>query len=107
MSRVSGSCYQTVQSPMDARSFETVSFRRVHLEKWAAQDALLGKLRHDDFSIQSCAMTRTALLRRREQIDKAEKALLRKIWNDDKYDMSWWRTCVDIDWLKASGVRGS
>lgn len=52
-------------------------------------------------------MSERALLRIREYIERAQQALLRKIWDAEEYDIPTCITCRDMVWLKASEVKGS
>lgn len=45
-------------------------------------------------------MSRSAVLRRRNQTERAQNALLRKIWYADEYDIFSRRACGYMEYLK-------
>lgn len=72
--------------------------------KRAARNLLFRTLKYATFLNQSSVVSKTALLRKKEQIKIAWKALVRKIRGADEYDVSWCRTCGYLKWLRASGL---
>lgn len=78
-----------MQTLVFSRSFKSVFFR--HLQDdgtfWAKCSAWhVGVL--DVLLSQSCAAGECALLRKRGQIERAQKALLREVEDSDKYNVS-------------------
>lgn len=52
-------------------------------------------------------MSKSVLLRKREQIQRAREALLKQIGYGEEYDLFWRRTCGDMTRLNEGGVGAS
>lgn len=82
-----------MQSSVAARSFEPVSFKPLQYEKTSCARCAVPLVGYDALSSRSSAVRESALSRKRELIEVAQEALLEKIGDADKYDMSWRRRC--------------
>lgn len=50
-------------------------------------------------------MSKSALLQKKDQIERAREAWLKNIGDAKEYTMCWWRAHMDMKLLKGSGVR--
>lgn len=84
---------------------ESVGPMQYSRSKCAARDALFGMLGYS-LPRRSGCVDEVALEQKRKQIEKSQKHLLHQEGEGREYDLSWWRTCRDFEWLKAEGAEG-
>lgn len=69
-------------------SFETVFLRHLQFDQQGTQYAMFDLLQYEALLSRSSAGSETALLRKREQNERTRKAVVKKIGNGEKYNMS-------------------
>ena len=69
--------------------------------KRVIRDSLFGVLHYDKLTTKYYCKTDEDKARRTEQAKKAQNKLMKKREEDGEYDMSWWRTCTDVNLLSC------
>lgn len=46
-------------------------------------------------------MSNVAQKQKRKRIEEAQKHVPRQVIEGGEYDLSWWQTCWDLEWVKA------
>lgn len=71
------------------------------------RDAFSGMLGYDTLLSRSRAVSKSTLLRKCKRIGRAWDVFPEMVADSEEHGMSWWRTYEDVEWLKASGLKGS